>query len=65
MRQNKAPAALVGRLSLSVRWENSPERGLKTASFNHYLPVILANNADADQMPRSGSALINTLSIAL
>ena len=25
---------LVGRLSLSVGWENGPERGLKTVSFN-------------------------------
>ena len=32
----KALTALVGRLSLSlsVIWENGPERGLKTLSFN-------------------------------
>ena len=30
----KALTALVGRLSLSVGWENGLERGLKAASFN-------------------------------
>ena len=29
----KALTALVGRLSLSVDWENGPERKLKTVSF--------------------------------
>ena len=33
--QIKAMTALVGRLSLSVGWKKSPERGLKTVSFNH------------------------------
>ena len=31
---------MVGRLSLSVGWEKSPERGRKTISFNPTLPVI-------------------------
>ena len=30
----KALTALVGRLSLSVGWENGPEQGLKPVSFN-------------------------------
>ena len=30
----KAQKALVGRLSLSVGWQNGPERGLQTVSFN-------------------------------
>ena len=30
----KALAALMGQLSLSVGWENGPERGLNTVSFN-------------------------------
>ena len=30
----KALTALLGQLSLSVGWENGPERGLKTISFN-------------------------------
>ena len=30
----KALIVLVGRLSLSVGWENGLERGLKTVSFN-------------------------------
>ena len=30
----KALTALVGRLSLSVGWENSPERGPNIVSFN-------------------------------
>ena len=30
----KALTALVGRLSLSVGWENDPERGFRTVSFN-------------------------------
>ena len=30
----KALTALVGRLSLSPGWENGPEWGLKTVSFN-------------------------------
>ena len=30
----KVLIALVGRLSLSVGWENGPERGLKSVSFN-------------------------------
>ena len=30
----KALRALVGRLSLSVGWENGPERRLETVSFN-------------------------------
>ena len=29
----KVMAALVGRLSLSIVWENGPERGMKTVSF--------------------------------
>ena len=37
----KAMTTLVGRLSLSVGWENGPERRLKIVSFNSYLPVIL------------------------
>ena len=32
----------MGQLSLSVGWENGPEQGLKTVSFNSELPVILA-----------------------
>ena len=36
----KALTALVGRVSLSVGWENGPERELKTISFNSYFPVI-------------------------
>ena len=32
-RKIKAPIALVGRLSLSVGWENGPELVLKTVSF--------------------------------
>ena len=36
----KVLIALVGRLSLSVGWENGPELGLKTVSFNLKLPVI-------------------------
>ena len=36
----KALTTLMGRLSLTVGWENRPERGLKTASFEPYLPVI-------------------------
>ena len=34
----KALTAKVGRFSLSVGWENNPERGLKTISFNPDLP---------------------------
>ena len=30
----KALTALLGRLSLTVGWENGPERGLETVSFN-------------------------------
>ena len=30
----KALTALVGRLSLSVGWENGLERGVKTVTFN-------------------------------
>ena len=30
----EALTALVGRLSLSVDWENGPERRFKTVSFN-------------------------------
>ena len=30
----KAPTALVDQLSLNVGWENGPEEGLKTVSFN-------------------------------
>ena len=30
----KALTALVGRLSLSVGWENGPGQGLKIVSFN-------------------------------
>ena len=36
----KSLIALVGRLSLNVGWENDPERGHKTVSFNPKLPVI-------------------------
>ena len=36
----KVLTALVGRLSLSVGWENGPELRLKTVSFNLKLPVI-------------------------
>ena len=32
----KALTALMGRLPLSVGWENGLERGLKTVSFNHF-----------------------------
>ena len=34
----KVLRALVGQLALSVGWENGPEWGLKTVSFNPYLP---------------------------
>ena len=44
----KAPTALMGRLSLSVGWENGPERGLKTVSFNQFKQ----NSAEPDQTPR-------------
>ena len=55
MAQNliKALTALVGRLSLTVGWENGPERGLKTVSFNPSLPVIYVNTRVLDQTPRS------------
>ena len=36
----KALTVLVSRLSLSVCWENSPERGPKTVLFYSLLPVI-------------------------
>ena len=36
----KALMALVGRLSLSVGWENDPQRGLKTVALNSWLPVF-------------------------
>ena len=36
----KALTALVGRLSLSVGWENGPKQGLKTVSFNPLFPVM-------------------------
>ena len=49
----KALTTLVGRLSLKVGCENGPERGLKAVSLKRLLPVILANSADPDQMPRS------------
>ena len=34
LEQIKALTALMGRLSLSIVWENGPERGPKTVSFN-------------------------------
>ena len=49
----KALIALVGRLSLSVGWDNVSERGLKTVSFNPQRPVIQANSADPDKISRS------------
>ena len=52
----KALIALVGRLSLIVGWENGPEHGLKTASFNPKLHVIEANSTDPDQTPRSAAS---------
>ena len=52
----KALTALVGQLSLSVGWDNDPEQGLKTVSFNPELPVILANSTDTDQMPHSAAS---------
>ena len=42
----KALTVLVGRLSLSVGWENGPERRPKTVSFNPQLFVILVYSAD-------------------
>ena len=36
----KALTALMGRLSLSVGWENGPDHELKTVSFNPSFPVI-------------------------
>ena len=50
----KALTALVGRLSLSLGWENGPERGIKTVSLNPILPDIKANSAYLDQMPLYG-----------
>ena len=35
----KALTALMGRLSPNVSWKIGPERGLKSVSFNSYLPV--------------------------
>ena len=44
----KALTTLVDRLPQSVGWENDPDRGLKTVSFNPRYPVILANSASSD-----------------
>ena len=40
------------RLSLSVGWENGPEPGLMTLSFNPF-HEIQANSADPDQTTRA------------
>ena len=37
-------------------WENGPEWGLKTVSFNSLLPIIYANTEDPDQMPHSAAS---------
>ena len=55
----KALTALVGRLSLSLGWENGPEWELKTVLFNPQLPVIKTNSADPDQTPRSVANILD------
>ena len=47
----KVLTALVGPLSLSVGWENGPERGIKT--FIQPLTSCNLGSADLDQMPHS------------
>ena len=44
----------MGRLCLSVGWENGLKRGLKTVSFN--LPVIKANGSNPYQTPRPATS---------
>ena len=46
----------MGRLSLSVDWENGPERGFQTVSFSSLLPVVLTNSTGPDQTPRSAAS---------
>ena len=52
----KALTTLLGRVSPSVGRENGPERGLKTVSYNHCLPVIESNSADPDQTPQNAAS---------
>ena len=46
----------MGRLSLSVDWENGPDRGRWTVSFNPEVPVIKTNSAEPDQTPKSAAS---------
>ena len=49
----KTLTVLVGRLSLSVDWENGPERRLKTFINPLSSCNLKANSADPDRSPRS------------
>ena len=50
----KALTTLVDRLSLSVDWENGPERRLKTVLTSCNFSFDLSNNANLDQTPFCG-----------